>query len=233
MEHKTDLEALELLLPAVIFGAEDDGSDDSGSDDGGNADGENEDSDAGSDADEEGDANDDHDDANDDRTKGLKSALRKERARAAAAEKKLKAKEKAEADAELAKRSDIEQAQIREQKALERAEKLANGFLQTNLNAAIREAAKNAGFIDPSDAIEGVDRTGITYEQDEDDPSQVDIDQKTIVAAVKKLAAKKPHFIRSGTDDGEPTGSQFGGSRQKKQTTEDELKKKYSALRHS
>jgi len=231
MEHKTDLEALELLLPAVIFGAEDEGSDDSGSDDGGDADGENEDSDAGSDAGEDDGADDSPGDRRSD--DGLKSALRKERARANAAEKKLKAKEKAEADAELAKRSDIEQAQIREQKALERAEKLANGFLQTNLNAAIREAAKSAGFIDPSDAIEGVDRTGITYEQDEDDPSQVDIDQKTIVAAVKKLAAKKPHFIRSGTDDGEPTGSQFGGTRQKKKTTEEELKSKYSALRHS
>lgn len=223
-----DIEELAAMLPSVIFGAEgdDDGSSDDsdGDDNNSNDNGDN----AGSD-----DANKDksHDDADDPKVKGLKAALEAERKRAAAAEKRAKAAEKEKADRELAEKSDLEQAQVREQKAAERAEKLAAGLLQRDLNGAIRTAATNAGFIDPSDAIDGVERANLVYSQDDDDPSDITIDQKTVEAAVKALATKKPHFIKSGTDDGDATGSQFGGSRKKKTTTDDELRKKYPALR--
>lgn len=229
MEHKGNLETLELLLPAVIFGAE--GDDDGASTEGNDGDNQsNDDDDAGSD-----DVNKDevHDDADDERTKGLRSALAKERARANKAEKAAKQAQKEKEERELAEKSEVEQSQIREQKALERAEKLANGFLQRTLNDAIRKAANDLKFIDPSDAIEGVERSGFVYSQDDDDPAEVEIDEKSITAAVKALAAKKPHFLKTGTDDGEPTGGQFGGSRKKKTTTEDEFKKKYPALRGS
>ena len=221
-----DIEELAALLPSVIFGAEGDDEGSSNNDDGDNS---NEGNDgAGSD-----DANKDkvHDDADDPKVKGLKAALEAERKRAAAAEKRAKAAEKEKADRELAEKSDLEQSQVREQRATERAEKLANGLLQRDLNDAIRTAAVAAGFIDPSDAIDGVERAKLVYEQDGEDPTNITIDQKTVEAAVKALATKKPHFIKSGTDDGDPTGSQFGGSRKKKTTTDDELRKKYPALR--
>lgn len=226
MKIYTDLETLELLLPAVIFGAE---GDDEGQGEGSNDDGAGDDEGAGSDSEDNSD-DDEHDDANDPKVKGLKNALAAERKRADALDKKLKAEAKAKDARELAEKSELEQQQIKAKQAEERAEKLSNGFLQRTLNDAIRQAAKDLKFIDPTDAIEGVDRSGITYEQDSDDPSDVQIDEATVVAAVKALAKRKAHFIRTGTDDGEPTGSAMGGSRKKKSTTEDELRSKYPAL---
>lgn len=227
MEIKNDLDALELLLPAVIFGAE--GDDDGADDDGAGSD------DAGSDSDDEGDDDEGedggHEDADDPKTKGLRSALAAERKKAAALDKKLKQKEKAEAAAALAEKSELEQEQIKAKQAEERAEKLSNGFLQRSLNDSIRDAARTLNFIDVSDAIAGVDRSSLEYEQDSDDPSNVEVDEDTVLAAVKALAKKKPHFVRTGTDDGEATGSPMGGSRKKKSTSEDELRSKYSALR--
>lgn len=230
MEIKNDLDALELLLPAVIFGAE--GEDEGGAgDDGAGSEG------AGSDSDDEGDDDEGdgedggHDDADDPKTKGLRTALAAERKKAAALDKKLKQKEKAEAAASLAEKSELEQEQIKAKQAEERAEKLSNGFLQRSLNDSIRDAARTLNFIDVSDAIAGVDRSALEFEQDADDPSDVNVDEDTVLAAVKALAKKKPHFVRTGTDDGEPTGSSMGGSRKKKTTSEDELKAKYSALR--
>ncbi len=227
MKTYNDLEALELLLPAVIFGAEGEGDEGQGD----SSEGTGGDEGAGSDSGADDDSNDEHDDADNERTKGLRSALAKERARANKAEKAARAAQKEKEDRELAEKSEIEQAQILAQKATERAEKLSNGFLQRSLNDSIRQAARDLNFIDPTDAIEGVDRSGITYEQDSDDPSDVQIDDATVVAAVKALAKRKAHFIRTGTDDGEPTGSSMGGSRKKKSTTEDELRSKYPALR--
>lgn len=221
--HNLTLDELAVFLPAVIFGAE-------GETDGaGEPTGDQSNNDGAGSDDDKDEPKDDG--KTDEDTSGLKSALAKERSRAAAAEKALKAELKTREARELAEKSDLEKAQINEQKATERAERLSSGLLQRDLNDAIRTAAKAAGFIDVTDAIDGVDRTALSYTQDSDDPTNIEIDAKSIEAEVKKLATKKPHFIRSGTDDGEPTGSQFGGSAKKKTTTEDDLKKKYPALR--
>ena len=68
-------------------------------------------------------------------------------------------------------------------------------------------------------------------EQDDDDPSVITIDQKSIAAQVKALSTKKPHFIKTGTEDGEPTGSSFGGTKTPKKTNRsDELKAAYPSL---
>lgn len=224
------LDLLEKLLPAVFFGAEGDGDDDGGNDDSSD--------DAGGD-DHEDDSNDDdngHDDADDPKVKGLKSALAKERAAREAAEKRLKAaaakSAKEQADRELADKSEVEQAQAREQQAKDRADKLAAGLLSRDIEAAIRREAEKQDFIDPEDAIAGVDRASLVYTQDDDDPTDITIDLKTVTTAVKAIATKKPHFVKSGTDDGEATGGQFGrGSKKKQQTSEDALKQKYPGLR--
>ena len=220
---------LESLLPAVIFGAEGEGEGEGeGSDNGaeGSENGEDE-GDAGS-----GNSSDnEHDDANDPKVIGLKNALATERKRAEAAEKARKAAQKKLDDAALKDKSEIEQAQIRERQATERAEKLAAGFVRTSIDAAIEKAARDMKFIDPSDAVSGVERKNIEFTQDDDDPSRVEVDLKTVTAAVKALAARKAHFISSGTDDGEPTGGQFGrGNQQKKKTSEETFKEKYPAL---
>jgi hypothetical protein len=228
MEHKgITPEDLELLLPSIIFGAEGEGDgDDSGDSGDNNDDGDN----AGSDDDDNDD--DDGDKGEKDPAAGLKSALAKERARANAAEKKLKAADKAKAEAALKEKSELEQAQIREEAAKSRAEKLAAGYLRTSIDRQIERAAERAGFIDPSDALLGVERKNIIADQDDDDPSTVTVDEKSVKDAIKALATSKPHLLKKGTDDGEPTGGQFGRTpKTKKQTSEEALKEKYSALR--
>lgn len=216
------LKDIKELLPLVVIGAEDDDHGDEGDGNG--------DEDAGGDNDAKNNPSEEHDDADDPKVRGLKNALVTERARADKLAKELKRRDKAKADAALAEQSELEQANTKLQAAQDRVSKLAAGYLQSQLNSAIRSAAEKAKFIDSEDAIAGVDRSKLVFEQDEDDPSVVTIDIKSIQDAVKALATKKPHFIQSGTDDGEPTGGKFGGNSKRKATTEDELRKKYSAL---
>ena len=95
---------------------------------------------------------------------------------------------------------------------------------------AIEDEAKKQKFIDPSDAINGVDRSKLVYDQDDEDPTDIDIDLTSVVAEVKRLAASKPHFITRGTDDGEPSGSGFGGSKKQKKSSEDQMRELYPSL---
>lgn len=213
---------LEELLPLSIFGAEDDDSD--GSDDDAGSDDDQDSSDDNSSSDNE------HDDADDPAVKGLRSALSKERAARTKLERELKKQNKAKEEAALAEKSELEQANTRLQASNDKLTKLAAGYLQSKLESAIRDAAKDAKFIDSDDAIAGVDRSALIFEQDEDDPANVTIDSASIKAAVKALATKKPHFISSGTDDGEATGGKFGGRKKKPNAGDDALREKYPAL---
>lgn len=178
-----------------------------------------------------GSGSDDSDDDNtpDDRAE-LKGALANERKARKAAEKRATALAKDKEKADLAKQTSEEQAIARAEKAEEQKEKLAARFLNRELESAIRRAARDEKFIDPADAIDGVERNALIFEQDEDDPAEVTIDAKSITKAVKALATKKPHFIQSGTDDGEQSGSKFGrgGKGDRKET---DYSKLYPALR--
>ena len=126
-----------------------------------------------------------HEDADDPAVQGLKSALEAERNRAKANEKELKQLQKEKEERELADKTELEKLQITSKKDKEKAEKLATGYRNRIIGDAIKSAATD--FIDSIDAIEGVDWSEISYEQDEDDPSVVTVDQKSVEAAVKKL----------------------------------------------
>lgn len=218
-------------LPEVIFGAEgedENGQDDSSSDSG---DSSTDDKGAAGSSSEGSQQQNEHDDADDPKVKGLKSALEEERRANRARDKELKALRKEKADRELGEQSAVEQANTKAEKAAEKAAKLSAGLLKRDLNSSIERVAKDMGFIDPSDAIEGVDRSKLVYEQDEDDPSVITIDGKTVEKAVKDLATKKPHFLKTGTEDGEPSGSQFGAPGRKKKTTVETYKESYPSLR--
>ena len=214
---------LQQLLPEFIFGAEGDNDGDASNEPGEGEGGANE-STGGAPKEST------HDDADDPKVKGLKSALDAERKRAEKAEKDLKARNKLDEEKALAEKSEIEQMQAKLEKANNNATKLAAGYLNSALTSALEKAARDAGFLDPSDAVLLIKRDALTFEQDQEDPSQVTIDEKSVTAAVKELATRKPHFIGSGTGDGDPTGSGFGGKRTKKQTTADELKSFYPSL---
>jgi hypothetical protein len=183
-----------------------------------------------------GDDSTDHDDddkSSDDKAE-LKEALRKERAANKAKEKELKRLQRQQEDAELAKKDETEAERLRRERAEERLTKLASGYLKTRLDQAIRDAATKLNFVDVNDALAGVDREALTFEQDEDDPSDVTIDEKSVAREVKALATRKPHWVKAGTDDGEPTGSTFGGAgrRKGKGTNEETLRSKYPALNY-
>ena len=72
----------------------------------------------------------------------------------------------------------------------------------------------------------------IDIDQDEDDPSDVEVDENQLEQALKKLAKAKPHLLGDGSSSGTPTGSKFNGSSKGgKKLDEESLKAVYPALR--
>lgn len=219
------------LFAGVILGAEGDGDGADGSEDGDDND---DDEGEGSDNDGEGD-----DEGADDKKKtptqadidALQAALEKERRLNKRLTRRQNISQQNKSAEEQKEQVDIETAQNRAREADAKAEKLAAGLLQRDINAAIEKAARDMKFLDPDDAIAGVDRSLIESDQDDEDPTDILVNEETVRAAVKALAAKKPHFIRTGTDDGEPTGSPFGGRKGgSKKSTDDTLRDLYPAL---
>jgi hypothetical protein len=173
-----------------------------------------------------------------DDTAGLKSALQKERDGRKAMEKELARYKKAEQDKADADKSEVDRATTQAQRAEEKAAKLAVGFKDSAVRSAILSAAGKAKFLDPSDALRPEVIAAIGVEQDEDDPTNVTIDEATVTAAVKKLATEKKHYIGTGngqTQQQKPpkSGSSFGGNNNQGQGDPEKaaLLAKYPALR--
>lgn len=172
-------------------------------------------------------------------TDGLRSALQKERQghrdetkRAKALEAELARYRQAEEERAAAEQTELEKLQAQVEKLQESNSRLAEGYLRDAIDAAIRKAAETAKFADVDDAVALINRANITFEQSAEDPSEVTIDVSTVDKEVKDLATRKPHYLKTGTGDGEPTGGQFGGGGgQKKKVDEEALKEKYPSLR--
>lgn len=162
---------------------------------------------------------------------GLKNALAAERRLNKQREKELRAASTRLKEIDDKDKSEVERLQAASESSTKKLERLAAGFKESSLNAAITNAARDLKFKDPSDALTGIDKSAIEVEQDDDDPSKVIIDLKAVKAAVKALADKKKYLV--GDDgDGEASGSSFGGSRKdKKQADEETLKGRYPSLR--
>lgn len=151
---------------------------------------------------------------------GLKKALKTERELRKKAEKGLKLTErekrrlqKAQDDIKTAEEGEVAAAKKSAEEAAKKVTNLAAKLRQSSLEAAITTAARAQKFRDPDDVITQLARSnfaGIEIDQDEDDPSDIDIDVKSVEKAVKKVATAKPHWlIASG--DGTPSGSSFNG----------------------
>lgn len=172
----------------------------------------------------------------DDPTAGLKSALEKERADRKTLDKELKALRKADEDRKAAEKSEVERLTDKSAKDETKITKLATKFRDSAIRTAILTAAGEAKFLDPSDAVTSDVISAITVEQDEDDPSEITVDEASVTAAVKALAKKKPHWLVKPTE-GKTTkpksGSSFGGSGtgNTKNDPHAELRQKYPALR--
>lgn len=197
------------------------------------------------------------------RADGLEEALRKERlarrkaereARAAkkssGATKKAPAKKAVPAKGSQESETDSETEQ--ELQALKaRSDSLAGKLLDNAIETLVLRvaSAKEFNFADPSDAAAFIKRKDIEVDQDDEDPTDIEIDETSVKKALRTLAKQKPHLLKpkskkdedeeeeEGEDEEEEepsrrTTSKFGGRRKKgKQLDEAKLKEKYPALR--
>lgn len=126
----------------------------------------------------------------------IKAELERTRAALKAANKEAAERRKKLDDIEAQAAARKEQELTEAQKAAARAEKaeqalqaLETRHRTTTINSAIRLAARNAGFVDPEDAVSLLDRSGL------------DIDESDTVngveAAIKALAKAKPHLLNT------------------------------------
>ena len=162
---------------------------------------------------------------------GLKSALRKERLQRREFEKELKELKKFKDEAEAKDKTATEKAQEDAAKATEKATKLAGQLRTSAVNNEIIKLGTQLKFRDIDDALRLVDREEIEVDQDDEDPSAIEVDPKSVEAALKALAKQKPHLLKTDGEDAGPSASKFGGGRQSKEELDDEaLRAKYPAL---
>lgn len=164
-------------------------------------------------------------------TTGLKSALEKERADRKALEKRVKAYEKAQQEKDDAEKTEVQRLADQNSTASQKVAKLAAGFRKTAVEAAIVKAAGKANFTDPTDALRQEVIEAIGVEQDEDDPTQVTIDEASVTEAIKQLARAKPHYLGQQKTPPPPSGSKFGGNNNNHTPAmEQQLAARYPAL---
>lgn len=162
---------------------------------------------------------------------GLKSALRKERQERRRLEKELKAFQKFKEEQESKDKSDTEKAKDEATKAKEKAERLAARLRVNAVDNEIIKAGTKLKFRDLDDALKLINRDDIEVEQDEDDPSDVQVDAKSVEDALKALAKAKPHLLVA-EGEGTKSGSKFGGGQKsQEQLDEEALMARYPALR--
>jgi len=187
---------------------------------------------------EDKDESEDEDEEKEDKDKpentdALKSALRKERNLRKKFEREHKAMAKKLEDVDSKEKSETDQAKENASKAESKAQKLAAALKTKAVDNAILKVAQKLKFRDVDDALKLVDRGEIDVEQDEDDPSVIELDEASVKSALDALAKAKPHLILAdGQED--KSGSKFGGSRKsQKEVDEDALIEKFPALARS
>jgi hypothetical protein len=157
--------------------------------------------DSGEEDSEDGDEEDgDDEEEEEDPYEGLRSALSKERKlHRVERRNRIKAERELEsARSQLAAGTNKESEAITELQTKldeERSQtaSLAKKFSTQAVNGAIKTAAEKLGFIDPEDAL--VVARNIEVDQDDEDPTQVEVDEALVLSEVKALAKKKPHLV--------------------------------------
>lgn len=172
------------------------------------------------------------DNEDDDLTKkvdALEKALRDER----------KLRRKAERDAKRSSRQkstddskkEDEEVQKQLEAATEKTKKLAKGLLKKEVDDAILNEARRLGFIDPSDALLDDIRREVDADQDEDDPTDIEVDLDSVKDAVSDLAKRKKHLISEGGPR-ERSGGKFRKGSGKEEKGDDAVfQERYPSLR--
>jgi len=115
------------------------------------------------------------------------------------------------------------------QKSQEKVSKLAEKLRNDARDAAILKAATDAGFIDPTDALTDDIRRAVEVDQDDEDPSDIEVDTTSATAAVKKLATSKKHLIGK-PNNGAPSGGRFSSRDRTDDNAGDNLGELYPSL---
>ncbi len=204
-----------------------------------------EDEEEGDDEDDENEAEDDEEDSEDDEEdayEGLRLALNKER-KLHRQERRARVKAERERDAAQARLSAgtkkeseaINQLQDQLDSERKKNTSLAKNLATQTIHTAIKNAADKLGFIDSEDALSVA--KNIEVDQDDEDPTQVEVDEAEVLAEVKALAKKKPHLLgKKSTKKRVVSGStakSTNRTRQKrstKSTRESELRSRYPSL---
>lgn len=165
---------------------------------------------------------------------GLTSALQKERADRKKFEKEAKSLRKLKEELDSKDATEGQKATKRAEVAELKATKLAGRLATQAVDMAIIKFANQLGFQDVSDALVQVKRDVEAWiDQDEDDPSEIEVDEKAVERAVKTLAEKKKYLLKpEGADEELPSGSKFGGGKNRGEEMDDAtLRGKYTSLR--
>jgi hypothetical protein len=239
-----DIEELSLVIIRGFEGEGDggdtggsgDGSGDSDSGDGSGDTGDGDGTGGGDDGDGDADDSDLPDDLD-----GLRKALKAERELRKKAERGQKLTErekrklqKAQDDIKAAEDGELNAAKKSAEEATTKAQRLGEKLRQSALERAIMDEARKQKFRDPDDVITQLQRSnfsGIEIDQDDEDPSDIDIDEKSVQKAVKAVATSKPHWLIASGETG-PSGSSFnGGKPGSKGDRDKELAERYPSLR--
>jgi hypothetical protein len=217
-----------------IIGFEDD-DEDSSDDDDSNDDSDDEEDDEDSEEGNDSSDSDEEEDEDDDKPvtqkdiRGLKSALKKEREARKLAQRELR---KLKAKPKVTKKANSDDSEEdKDQGPSEREVRLAARLRDQAVDQVITKFASKMNFVDIEDAINLVSRKDIDVNQDEDDPTDVIIDEETVEDALKDLIKRKKHLVQAPVSKVRSGSKVTGKNNGKKVTDKEALKKKYRALR--
>lgn len=165
-------------------------------------------------------------------TDNLVKTLRKERADRKKFERELKQLRAQQQEKEQGETGEAEKARKKAEAAEAKTVKLAGRLRRQAIDMAIAKFAGNMKFRDVQDALVQVERDEEAWvDQDDDDPSEIEVDEKAVEKAVKALADRKKYLLEA-EGELEPSGSKFGKGKGKgDEMDEATLRSKYSGLR--
>lgn len=181
------------------------------------------------DSDDEDDDDDEDDVDYKEKAAKLAESLRRERKLRREAQRDARKNAKKKPDSSKPDESSEVTRELEEQR--QKTARLAEGLKNDRVDRAILEAARDAGFIDPTDALVDKIRKEVDVEQDDDDPTDIDIDMDSVTDAVAEYAAKKKHLVGTPPPE-EPSGTRFRkkGDKSKKTTDAQALRSVYPSL---
>lgn len=167
----------------------------------------------------------------------LKKALEEER-KGRRDERRARRKAERERDAAVKQQTesdeakDIEAERQRRTASEEKTQRLAARLLSKERDDAILAEARRQKFIDPTDALTDEIRGVVIVDQDDEDPSDIEVDEDSVKKAVTALANRKKHLL-SAPGDGQPSGSKFRqrqGAKDDVKTDDQKLRELYPSL---